>query len=834
MNIKDTTNNKNFIENELKDLYIKYSISVITNRAIPDSKDGLKPVHRRILYSMYKLNNYYNKPFKKSARIVGDVIGKYHPHGDIAVYNSIIKMVQKFTSRYPLIDGQGNFGSIDGDPAAAMRYTEIKMSKICHELFSDLNDNIIEFEKNYDGTENIPKILPSKIPNLLINGTYGIAVGIITNIPPHNINEVIDGCIELIKNPNISIEDLNKIIIAPDFPTSGIIINKNDNILNIYKNGYGKFVIKSKVKITNNSIIVYEIPYQVNKLKLIESIVKLIKNKYINGISNIYDESDKNGLRIIIEIKKNYIPYNILNELFEKTKLKINYSINMIALYNNKPKRFNLKELIESFINYRKYIIKKKIYNIFKNNLKRMNIIEGIIIAIYNINNLINIIINSKKYKDLIKNINNLNIKIINNYKNINNELLINNIKNKNNNNSFRFNKEQIKSILNLKISKLMNIEYNKIIQEYEYINNINNKYKLILNDKNELNNYIIEELLKIKKEYFDNRITKVIYNDENNIKNINNKNNNKIMNKNFFIILTDNGYIKYKQIDEYKIQNRKCKGKLITKIFNNDKINKICLTDISSILLIFTNLGKIYSYKTENIIKLCNENKNINNIISILKNENINYILSIHNNEFDKSVIICTKLGFIKKIKLTLFKKIRSNGILIMKLNNNDEIVNVNVFDDDDNDKDIIIFTKNGKSLRFNKNIIKYTTRNSYGIKSIRLSNFDIVISILLIKTNDYIFNITEKGFGKITHEKEYIKKSRLTKGIKSIKLSDKIGKLKNTLSLNNNDNILIFTNLGYLLKINSNSINKTKRNTKGVLIIKLNKEENIIYIHK
>ncbi|BBA85066.1 DNA gyrase subunit A [Candidatus Nardonella dryophthoridicola] len=834
MNIKDTTNNKNFIENELKDLYIKYSISVITNRAIPDSKDGLKPVHRRILYSMYKLNNYYNKPFKKSARIVGDVIGKYHPHGDIAVYNSIIKMVQKFTSRYPLIDGQGNFGSIDGDPAAAMRYTEIKMSKICHELFNDLNDNIIEFEKNYDGTENIPKILPSKIPNLLINGTYGIAVGIITNIPPHNINEVIDGCIELIKNPNISIEDLNKIIIAPDFPTSGIIINKNDNILNIYKNGYGKFVIKSKVKITNNSIIVYEIPYQVNKLKLIESIVKLIKNKYINGISNIYDESDKNGLRIIIEIKKNYIPYNILNELFEKTKLKINYSINMIALYNNKPKRFNLKELIESFINYRKYIIKKKIYNIFKNNLKRMNIIEGIIIAIYNINDLINIIINSKKYKDLIKNINNLNIKIINNYKNINNELLINNIKNKNNNNSFRFNKEQIKSILNLKISKLMNIEYNKIIQEYEYINNINNKYKLILNDKNELNNYIIEELLKIKKEYFDNRITKVIYNDENNIKNINNKNNNKIMNKNFFIILTDNGYIKYKHIDEYKIQNRKCKGKLITKIFNNDKINKICLTDISSILLIFTNLGKIYSYKTENIIKLCNENKNINNIISILKNENINYILSIHNNEFDKSIIICTKLGFIKKIKLTLFKKIRSNGILIMKLNNNDEIVNVNVFNDDDNDKDIIIFTKNGKSLRFNKNIIKYTTRNSYGIKSIRLSNFDIVISILLIKTNDYIFNITEKGFGKITHEKEYIKKSRLTKGIKSIKLSDKIGKLKNTLSLNNNDNILIFTNLGYLLKINSNSINKTKRNTKGVLIIKLNKEENIIYIHK
>ncbi|MCM0158213.1 DNA gyrase subunit A [Candidatus Nardonella dryophthoridicola] len=515
--MKNKYKNK-FIENEIKSSYLNYAISVIVDRALPDIRDGLKPVHRRILYSMYLLNNLHNKKYKKSARIVGDVIGKYHPHGDIAVYDSIVRMAQNFSLRYPLIKGQGNFGSIDGDSAAAMRYTEIKMSKISEELLKDIDKNTVNFIKNYDNTEYIPEILPLKIPNVLINGSHGIAVGVATNIPPHNINEIMNACIKILDNKYITTEEIMNDIIGPDFPTGGIIKGKK-NILEAYKNGKGKISLYSKIKIENNNIIILEIPYQVNKLKLIEKIIELIKNKEIIGISNINDESDKDGLRIVIEVKKEFSCYKILNNLYINTQLKINFGINMIAIKNNKPKLFTLKKILLSYINHRKNIILKKSNFLFKNNINKINKLISIIIAIYNIKYIINIITNSKTIEIVKKYFINKEFNIIHNYNNINNNIFINYLIKNNiliNKNLIKLKDEQIDIILNLRLNKLINLEYEKIL--YKFIKNINenDKLYLILNNKKELINEIKNELIYIKNEYSDKRLTKIIDQDIN------------------------------------------------------------------------------------------------------------------------------------------------------------------------------------------------------------------------------------------------------------------------------------------------------------------------------
>ncbi len=809
------------IEYELKKSYLDYAMSVIINRALPDVRDGLKPVHRRIIYSMYILKNFYNKQYKKSARIVGDVIGKYHPHGDNAVYESIVRMTQKFSIRYPLIDGQGNFGSIDGDPAAAMRYTEIKMSKISNEFIKDIKKKTVKFIYNYDSTEKIPKILPTTIPNILINGATGIAVGMTTNIPPHNITEVMNAFIKFIENKKITTKNLIKYIKGPDFPT-GAIIEDNKGIYNAYKNGKGRINIIAKIKIELNKkknkkyIIINELPYQINKSKLIEKIIELIKIKKINEINKIRDESDKDGMRIVIETKKNIKKKILINKLIHLTNLKISYNINIVALYKNKPQILNLKKIIKIFINYRKKIITNKIIFKLKKYKKKLNIIEGFLIALNNIEKILYIIKKSKNKISLIKNITKKKWKIYKKYKIINKK------------NKYNLTKKQTNYIIKLSLKKLTKSEQKNTYIRYKRINKKINKFKNILNNKNLIKNIIKKEFINIKNKYGDKRITKIIKK----TKKI--KIYDLIKKEKIIILLSKFKYIKYIKINKIKTQNIRCKGKKIIKLKENDYIKNSTITNTHSKIILFTNKGKIYPIK---VFKILNNNKKngkpiINFNKSIKENEKITFILSINKN-IKKYIIIITKLGLIKKISTNKINFNRKNGINIIKLKKKDKIIESYITNGKNN---IIIFTKNGKSVKFSESLIRNMNKNSFGIKSINLSNKDYVVSINKINNRKikkkYITIITNKGYGKKTLIKEFPKKSRATKGLISIKLNKKNGNISKTITSKNKDKIIILTNTGKILKIYNKNISILKRNTQGIIIIKLNKNEKVINI--
>ncbi len=800
------------IDKELKKSYLDYAMSVIIDRALPDIRDGLKPVHRRILYAMYILNNNFNKPYKKSARIVGDVIGKYHPHGDNAVYESIVRMAQNFSLRYPLIDGQGNFGSLDGDPAAAMRYTEIRMSKITSELLKDIKKNTVNFLPNYDSTEIIPEILPSKIPNILINGSTGIAVGMATNIPPHNINEIINAFIKFIENKHISTKKLMHYIKGPDFPTGGIIENYKE-IYKAYKTGKGTIKIKSKINFEkdkkNNKklIIIQELPYQTNKTKIIEKIVELIKTKKIEGINNIRDESNKEGIRIVIETKKDIKRKFLVNKLFYLTNLEISYGINIVAIYNGIPKKFNLKKIFNIFINHRKKIIKNKTIFKLKKIKKKIHILKGLIISSSYIEKIIYIIKNSKKIKEAKKKISQINFNT--------NKIL--NIKKQ----KYTLSKKQILSLLKLNLSKLTHIEQNKTKKKYKYL--IKKKYilKNILINKKILINIIKKEFYYIKNKYGDKRITKI------------NKKYKKIKTKDFIkkeiilIIINKFNYLLYKKLNKYNLQHKGGKGKKIIKSNNNNiKISLVCNTH--DIILLFSNQGRFFKIK---IYKLLNQNSInnqwLNNLIKFKKKEKITCL--VKNKKKYKYFIIITYKGLIKKIKINNFKK---NGINIINLKKKDKIISVNLLH---KNKDIMLFTKLGKAIRFKIKLIRKTGRISAGIKAIKLSKKDKIISSLIPKNEKEILIVTEKGYGKRTLINEFLTKSRAIKGIKYIKNNSKNGNVVKVIQIKNNNNqILIITNKGNIIRIPVKEIKTFKRNTQGVILIRLKKNEKVIDMQK
>ncbi len=810
-------NNYIKIEEELKESYLNYATSVIIGRALPDVRDGLKPVHRRILYAMYILKNYFNKPYKKSARIVGDVIGKYHPHGDNAVYDSIVRMAQKFSLRYPLIDGQGNFGSIDGDPAAAMRYTEIRMSKISQELLKDIELNTINFVKNYDETQKIPEILPTKIPNILINGSTGIAVGMATNIPPHNIKEIINALIIYIKNKKIKIKEIMKYIKGPDFPTGGIIENIKE-LYKAYKTGKGTIKIKSKIITENDNknnkkyIIINELPYQINKTKIINKIIQLKKEKKIEGINNIKDESNKDGMRIVIEIKKNSRRKIIINKLLCLTNLKISYGINMIALYNEKPKILNLKKIFKIFIKHRKKIIKKKTIFKLKKNKKKFHIYEGLIITLININKILFIIKKSNNKKEIKKKILNIKLKINNKIK----------TKNKKNNNIYCLSNLQINSILNLSLIKLTKIEQDKIKNKYINIKNKIKKLKKILTNKKILKNIIKYELLKIKKIFGDNRLTKI------NKKEIKITTKDLIKKEKIIIILTKLNYISYKKINIFGIQNKGGKGKKIIKIKNNNYIQNILITNTHKKIFLFSNKGKCFIMNTYSIpYENNNQGKPIINFIKIKKKEKITYILEIKNNIKYKYLILITKNGIIKKIKINELNIKKNKKINIINLKNKDKIVSVNYIK---KNQQIMLFTKFGKAIRFSENNVRKTNKNSFGVKAIKLKHKDIIISSLVINNNKdkQIIIITKNGYGKRTLLSEFAKKSRATKGIIAIKINNKNGYVVKAIKINKNNKIIIVTNKGIFIYIKVNKINILKRNTQGIILMRIKNMNN------
>ena len=825
------------IEQEIQQAYLDYAMSVIIRRALPDVRDGLKPVHRRILYAMYKLGNYWNKNYKKSARIVGDVIGKYHPHGENSVYDAIVRMAQNFSLRYKLIDGQGNFGSIDGDPPAAMRYTEIRMSKISHEIIEDIEKDTVHFLKNYDDTEEYPSIMPAKIPNLLINGSSGIAVGMVTNIPPHNIKEVINGILSFIKNPQITITNLINIIPGPDFPT-GASINGLSGIVSAYNKGKGKILVRGKAIIEYNKYLkkkcieISELPYQINKTNLIEKIIDLIKNKKIIGINEIRDESNKEGMSIIIEIKKNAIPEIILNNLYKKTQLASFFNVNMIALVKNQPKLLNLKQLIEYFVFHRREIVYKKTIYELRKYKKKAHIIEGIGICLNNIDQIINFIKKSK-------NANFAKINLLDNSWNINDffsnftkdDILNCKIDDKSinydlDNDKYYFSKIQVQSILDMKLNKLTNLEKSNIFLEYkELIKKI--KYLIeILSNNNKLTEIIYNELKYINISFSDARKTKINSETKDLIEE------DLIKNESLVVTLSYRGYIKTQLLSEYQSQKRGGKGKTATIIKETDFIEKLLVVKTHDTLLCFSSLGKIFWIKVYQI-SLSNrlaKGKPIINLLPLKINEKINEILPIQILTPDKSIFMATKQGIVKRVNTEKFKKPRSTGIIAIKLMLNDKLIGVSLINNQD---EVMLFTNKGKSIRFASNDVRIMGRNAIGVKGITLNNNQQVISLIVINKVSKIFTTTSFGYGKCTKIKEYSKIKRAGKGVINIQTSNRNGDVVGVLQISSDkEELMLISNKGTLIRIPVKEIPVIGRNTQGVKLFNLTSLEKLVSI--
>ncbi len=793
------------IEEELKKSYLDYAMSVIIGRALPDIRDGLKPVHRRILYAMHELGNVYNKPYKKSARIVGEVIGKYHPHGDAAVYDAIVRMAQDFSLRYPLIDGQGNFGSIDGDPPAAMRYTEVRMTKIASEFLTDIDKETVDFMPNYDSSLEEPVILPTKVPNLLINGSSGIAVGMATNIPPHNLTEIINGLIAVIDNPEITIDELMKIIPGPDFPTYGIIRGKK-GIEEAYKTGKGSIIITGKAEIEElkgkkPAIIITEIPYQVNKAKLIEKIAMLVKDKKIDGITEVRDESDRRGMRIVIELRKDAQPKVILNNLYRYTALQTSFGIILLGILNNQPKIFNLKELLHHFVEFRKEIVTRRTIYEKRKAEEKAHILEGLKKAIENIDEVISIIRSSENPQ-------------------IAKERLIK---------RFEFSDKQAQAILDMRLQRLTSLERDKIITDYENTLKLIGELKEILEKEEKLMEVIKDELIYIRDTYGDERRTKIEATAiEFDVEDY-------IPDEEVIVTITKHGYIKRTPLKVYRSQKRGGKGRSGITTKEEDVVKDIFTASTKDNLLLFTNRGKVYSIKVYELPQPVNVNakgRAVVNLVNLEYGEKILSILPVKNFKDNKFITMATVNGIVKKTELKAFSNIRSNGIIAINLDENDQLLSAKLTD---GNNEIFLGTYKGKSIRFHENDVRATGRNSRGVIGIRLENDDKVITMEVLEEEGEILTVTEKGYGKRTPLSEYNIQARGGKGIKLANITKKSGPVVEALQVKEDDEIILSTNKGKFIRISVNEIRLCGRVTTGVKLVNLeNSEEKVVGVTK
>jgi len=811
--------NEVFIEDELVNSYLSYAMSVIVGRALPDVRDGLKPVHRRILFVMRELNNSFDKSYKKSARIVGDVIGKYHPHGEVAVYDSIVRLTQPFVQRYVLIDGQGNFGSIDGDSPAAMRYTEIRMSEFSDFLLKDLDYSVVDFVDNYDNTEKQPVILPTMIPNLLVNGACGIAVGMATNIPPHNLSEVVNACLLLLSNSSATVDDLMNFIFAPDFPSYGIIFGA-DEIRNIYKTGRGKFFLRANTLVESNLseqfIIINELPYQVNKSKLLESFHSLLIAGLLDGVKAIKDESDKDGIRICIYLNKGKNVDFVLNTLFLKTKMQITYNVNMVALVDNVPKLLNLKSIIKCFLDHRREVVYRRTkFNLLKSQNKA-HLLEGLCIIVCNLDKLINLIVNSNDFVDIKDSflLVDWDFSCINVYKK-------NFVTEK-----YKFSNVQIQSILDMKISRLTKLEKNNLFKEYELVLSNIDHYSKILNDRDVLESVIRDELVFIKNKFGDNRRTKVISNTSNNLlKDF-------ISKECVVITLSSLGYFKAQLLRNYNVQHRGGRGKIAVLLKDNDVINNAFVCDMHNILLCFSNFGKVYWLDLRNYSLSSRQSKGLP-IINLLKMdvlEIINVFLSMKEYNDDEYLLMVTHKGIIKKILLSDLKKPRNNGIFVIDLAKDDFLIDVKIVR---NFHNVVLFSKFGRAVRFWVKDIKCSSRNAKGILGIKLSNFDFVVSLVVFDADDcYILAVTENGYGKRIKSDEYSITKRGGKGIIGAKINKKTGFLVDVERVFINNDLLLITDGGIISRIKVDEISCISRKATGVSLINLSENEKLVGI--
>lgn len=789
---------KQDLEEKMKQSYLDYSMSVIVSRALPDVRDGLKPVHRRILFGMNELGLLPNKPHRKSARLVGEVMGRFHPHGDSAIYDAVVRLAQDFNTRYMLVDGQGNFGSIDGDGAAAQRYTEVRMTKLTLEMLRDINKNTVDFQPNFDEEELEPKVLPSRFPNLLVNGSAGIAVGMATNMAPHNLREAIDGCVAYIDNPDITIEGLMKFIKGPDFPTGANIMGKKE-IIDAYKTGRGRVKVRAEATIeeykSKHNIIISEIPYQVNRSRLIMNIADLVKDKKIEGISDIRDESNRNGMRIVIETKRDANPNVVLNNLYKQTQLTTTFGIINLALVDGIPRVLNLKEIIHYYIKHQKEVVTRRTQFDLDKAEARAHIVEGLRIAYANIEEIVKII-RSNYDDDAIK---------------------------KEFNERYNLTEIQSQAILDMQLKRLNGLNIEKLEEEYKNLIETIKHLKEILQDEKLLMGIIKEELLEIKEKYGDKRRTKIRASvgeiDEEEL----------IEEEEVLITLTSQGYIKRLPADTYKVQNRGGKGVSGMTTKEDDFVQDLFVTSTHDNILFFTNQGRVYSKKAYQIKEGKRQSKGqaIINLLSLQKDEKVSAVIPLKD-EDDKYIVLATSKGKIKKTSADNFRNIRQNGLLAVTLNQDDQLIAARVVDS--NQKAVLV-TSNGMSILFSLENIRAMGRQASGVKAITLNEGDKVVDLSILDDNEYLFIVTENGYGKKTLLKHYNVQNRGGKGLKTYKITEKTGKIVASKLVNQDDDIILVSANGEIIRLNAKDISTIGRTTQGVILKKVkNEDEKIV----
>ena len=826
------------IEDELKQSYLDYAMSVIVGRALPDVRDGLKPVHRRVLFAMTELNNDWNKPYKKSARIVGDVIGKYHPHGDSAVYDTIVRMAQPFSLRYMLVDGQGNFGSIDGDSAAAMRYTEIRMRKIAHDLLADLDKETVDFVPNYDGTEMIPAVLPTRVPNLLINGSSGIAVGMATNIPPHNLTEVVSACLALIDNPELDVDELMQHIPGPDFPT-GAIINGRAGIVQAYRTGRGRIYVRAKTEIISNektgkdTILIHEVPYQVNKARMIEKIAELVKDKKIEGITELRDESDKDGLRVVIELRRGELGEVVLNNLYAQTQLQSVFGINMVALVDGQPKILNLKQIIESFVRHRREVVTRRTVYLLRKARERGHVLEGLAIALANIDPVIELIKaspNSAAAREQLVARSWAPGEVTSMLERAGSDACRPDELEEQyglRDGQYFLSPVQAQAILELRLHRLTGLEHEKLIQEYQEKLVEIAAYLEILSDSDRLKQVIREELQSIVEEYGDERRTEITDSAHDlTVEDL-------ITEEDRVVTISHGGYAKTQPLSDYQAQRRGGMGKSATAVKDEDFVEHLLIASTHDTILCFTNVGKVYWLKVFQIpvAGRGSRGRPMVNLLPLDEGERVTSILPVTEYTEGHYIFMATANGTVKKTALTDFKRQRSVGLRALELDEGDVLVGTATTD---GEQDVMLFSSSGKAVRFKETDVRAMGRTARGVRGIRMSEEHSMISLIIPGADGKVLTVSENGYGKRTEVSDFPTKGRGNQGVIAMQASDRNGTLVGAVQVFSGDELMLISDQGTMVRTRAEEISILGRNTQGVRVIKLKTGENLVGLER
>ena len=829
------------LETEMRESYLAYAMSVIVGRALPDVRDGLKPVHRRILFAMRVLSNDHDKPYKKSARVVGDVIGKYHPHGDSAVYDTVVRMAQDFSLRYPLIDGQGNFGSVDGDLAAAMRYTEIRMARITQELLADLDKETVDFSPNYDDTEQVPDVLPTRIPNLLINGSSGIAVGMATNIPPHNLEEVVNGAIALLENPELDVDGLMEYISGPDFPTAGII-NGRAGIVQAYRTGRGVIYVRARAEILRDdnsgkeTIVVTEIPYQVNKARLIERIAELVKEKKLEGITELRDESDKDGLRIVIELRKNEMGEVVLNNLYSQTQLQSGFGINMVALVDGQPKLLNLKGTLEAFLRHRREVVSRRTVHLLRKARERGHLLEGLAVALGNIDAVIELIKTSPtpaEAKEKLLAQTWVSVEVVEMLSGVGADAdacrpdgldPMYGLQERANNPVYRLSPEQAQAILDLRLHRLTGLEHEKLVRDYKELLGKISEYIEILDTPERLLEVVREELEQVRQDYGDARRTEIVGSQ------LDLTMEDLITPEDRVVTISHLGYTKTQPVADYSAQRRGGMGKAAATVKGEDFVTRMLIANTHDTLLCFSNAGKVYQLKVYQIppASRTSRGKPIINIIPTLdEGERITAMLAVKEFDEDHFVFMATRKGTVKKTVLTEFARPRSVGLRAIELRDDDTLIGTAITD---GEQDIMLVSSSGKTLRFNESAVRVMGRQARGVRGMRLQAGAEMISLIIPDDDKQILTVSENGFGKRTDTSQFPVKGRATQGVIGLKTSERNGPVVGAVQVTENDEIMLISDKGTLVRTRVDEISTVSRSAQGVTLINLKEGEKLV----